>query len=696
MKRISIHKKIVIIFIVVFMVATLLIGVVGYIMSKNALDKKGRQILKNSVEQAMMLIQEECGYVEEGKVSERDAQEAVKRQLLGKLNEDGTRDLNHMIDLGKNGYFIIYNSKGDEVLHPILEGQNVWDVTDFRDKNRYIVQEQIHQAREGGGFMTYEWNLPYSDEVDTKLSYSQYFEEWDWVVISTAYKSDFNADANRILITLSIITISMAVIVIYLFNRYVHIITNPIQKVIKGMEAVARKDYYLIEDGASGLEAAALVKGYNQMTQYLDEAEHNIEIQNQKIAYIAYHDDVTGMPNFHRMKQVFSEKLLQEKKGCMVLINIVGLNVVNAIMGYDKGNQLIKSVGEFILDKQDLFFGARTSSNEFALLLESKERECSILQLKQLKKDALNFVKENGYGQMIDFRFAVVMYPDHADNFDELYEKAILVMKLIKDCKITDIMIYRDSMKEEMEKELNLASLLKQAFIENEIIPYYQQKVDYTTGQIIGVEALARWNSKTLGLVSPGEFLPLIHQMNLTNEFNIYMLNKVLEDYHKLTDKFNEDICVSINITPSTFLDPEFFDKVQNAIYVYDILPQKLILEITEDIFISDMEAVQKITESLHGIGVRISLDDFGSGYSSLNYLTRINFDELKIDKTFIDRIVYDDTTFELVGIFCHIAKVCGYEIIAEGVETEEQLDKLKNMDIKIIQGYLFSKPESI
>jgi len=696
-KQFNIHKKIVFTFSIVLSIATIMIGAVSYIIARNALDKKGEQILENSVNEAMILIDSEYKYTQAGDVSVNEVQDYIKSKLMGTLNPDGTRTLNNMVNLGKNGYFIIYDSKGNELLHPTLEGENVWNVTDYKDASRYIVQEQIHQAINGGGFMTYNWTLPFSNKVDTKLSYSCYFSEWDWIVVATAYKSDFNSDANQIFLILLVLILTVSVIIIFMFNHYINHITNPIIKVIHGMELVSRGDYHIVTMVKSGDETEALISGYNQMIGFLEVAEENIKEKNEQISYLAYHDDMTGLPNFHGMKNIFHNQLNQtNSKGCIVLVNVVGLNVVNAILGYDKGNQLIKDISIYIKDHQESFYGARTGSNEFALWLESETCDDSILLLKELKYDVMEFVTKLGYGQMVDFRLAGVHYPEHASSFDELYENATLVMKIIKDSGLADIKIYKNTMKTELEADLNLAATFKKAFEDEEIIPYYQNKVDYTTGDIVGVEALARWKSEKLGMVPPSVFMPAVHQLNLTNRFNIYMLYRVLEDYEKLVQKFNNEITVSINITASSFLDNNFYNRVCDVMNTYKIPHNKLILEITEDIFISDMEAIRNITDKLHSLGVKISIDDFGTGYSSLNYLTGINFDELKIDKSFIDRILSDHTTFELVETFCHIADVFGYVIVAEGVESKEQLEMLKGTSLKVIQGYLFSKPEPI
>ena len=211
-----------------------------------------------------------------------------------------------------------------------------------------------------------------------------------------------------------------------------------------------------------------------------------------------------------------------------------------------------------------------------------------------------------------------------------------------------------------------------------------------------GVEALARWFSEELGFISPGIFMPAISRLNLTDQFTRYLLDRVLSDYPKICSKYGEGISISVNISPISFLAPTFVEYVSSVLQKHDVLADRLILEITEDVLISDHRAVSETIAKLHSIGVKISIDDFGTGYSSLNYLVNIDFDEMKIDKSFIHQMEKDEKSFRLLKIICEIAELHDYSLVAEGVETTAQLDLIKGTPLRTIQGYLFSKPEPL
>jgi EAL domain-containing protein (putative c-di-GMP-specific phosphodiesterase class I) len=269
-------------------------------------------------------------------------------------------------------------------------------------------------------------------------------------------------------------------------------------------------------------------------------------------------------------------------------------------------------------------------------------------------------------------------------------------MKVAKEKNDFIIHVYKDEMREQIENELMLSRHLSNAIQDREIVPYYQSKIDYRNMACTGVEALSRWFSKELGFIPPGIFIPAISKLNLTDRFTRYVLDRVLGDYRKICEKYGEGVTVSLNISPVSFLAPEFVEYVDSMLKKHKVLADRLILEITEDVLISDHRAVSKTITELHRIGVKISIDDFGTGYSSLNYLVNIDFDEMKIDKSFIHQMEKDEKAYQLLKIICEIAELHHYSLVAEGVETTAQLDLIKDTPLSIIQGYLFSKPEAL
>ena len=295
----------------------------------------------------------------------------------------------------------------------------------------------------------------------------------------------------------------------------------------------------------------------------------------------------------------------------------------------------------------------------------------------------------------VDFHYSVALFPEHGLTFDELFRSASTAMKYAKDSGDIMYSLFDSLMEQKLRDENDMRTYLEKAIEQGEITPWYQRKVDYTSGRTVGVEALARWTSEVLGPVSPGIFIPAVHRFYLDVAFGNYMIDRVLSDYHTIVEKYG-DIKVSLNISPTYFDSSHILAKTKEALEKYKVPADRIIYEVTEDIFIGDFDGFKNMAGQLKGIGISLSLDDFGTGYSSLNYLKHMDINVIKVDKVFIDRIVEDPQAFKLLQGVCSIAELFDYEIVAEGVETEDQLAWIAKTPLKIVQGYIFSKPEPL
>jgi diguanylate cyclase (GGDEF)-like protein len=673
-------------------------GLFAYFIANNALNQRGKTILKNAVLQATKLVEEKHRQVVEGVESEADAQEMVKVLLSGPLNEDGTRQLNHQIDIGDSGYFIIYDSRGYEIMHPTLEGQNVWDVTDMSDQQHKLVQNQIQTAMDGGGFITYSWQFPNSDRIGRKISYGQYYEPWDWIILATAYEVDFNQEAETVLYMILAMMVLLIVLVSVILGIFIKTMTKPITKISEGMMEIAKGNYKTIDVPQTTRETRLLNVGYNHMVKKLKQAKNDIEKKNRDLEYLAFHDELTHLLNFHGLKEYVNKQLSKgSREGYLVQVDIAGLKLINSTLGYEQGNQLLVLVGQFFVDKdQAHYVVARTGSNEFTVWVVDYKMDYVMNRISEFRKDLKYFLVKKGYNHTVELHVSMAVYDESVLDFDKLYEHLTMAMKHAKDRGDYALTLYSPEIETDIKNEMLMSKYLHNGIESGEIIAYYQEKVDLTNQVVVGLEALARWISPDIGFVSPGVFIPAIERLNLMEEFSRYMMDYVLKDYEKLVRKYHEGITVSINISPTFFMNPQFCDALKDCITKHQVPPEAIIIEITEDIFISDYELIKEVIDKTHQLGVRISIDDFGTGYSSLNYLTNMDFDEMKIDRSFIDKILTEDKVFQMFKILCEIAETYDYEIIAEGVETEEQLELIKTTSLRIIQGYLFSKPEPL
>ncbi len=264
--RFTLRLKLIIITSVLLIIPLSVAIITGYFVSKGELDDKGKVILKNSVHQAMLMIEDKKKAVEAGYISAEDAQESVKQYLLGEKDSEGKRPINKNINLGDNGYFFVYDEKGLEVAHPSLEGQNVWETKDKGGSGVYIVQKQIKTAMSGGGYVTYTWTLPGSDTLGKKITYQEYDKDWGWIVAAGTYMNDFNQGSYNLLKMLLIvmgIALVSGIAVIILFAAH---IAKPLKTISNTLDQMSKGNLSLTEIHVKNKdEIGALSQAYNTM-----------------------------------------------------------------------------------------------------------------------------------------------------------------------------------------------------------------------------------------------------------------------------------------------------------------------------------------------------------------------------------------------------------------------------------------------
>ncbi|MBC8060604.1 MAG: EAL domain-containing protein [Clostridiaceae bacterium] len=698
LKSIQLKNRLLIYMIGLIFLSCLSVGTSSYFIAKNALDNKGKVILKNGVEMALLLIDSENNSVKKGLISLEIAQEHVKEYLLGKKNENGIRSMQHNIDLGENGYFMAYSQSGVELMHPTLEGQNVWSVTDKSNSSFLLVQDQITKAISGGGYSYYTWNTPNSTELGKKVSYSKLDKNWGWVVTSTSYVKDYNSGAFSIMILMIFTTLIMLLIGILISIHFIKGVTDPLVKVVQNMKLAEKGFYSSISGIHRNDEMGQLVSGFNEMVYSINRAHQNLICQEEKISYLAYFDQLSGLHNRNKFKEHINNRI---NTGCtqafIILMDIKDFRLINSILGNEFGDHMIRIIGSVFQRFQignDLI--ARISGNEFAGWFETWDEPEITQKLDSLKEQFIEELKKIDFNQKFYFHISYSSYPDHGFDFESCYKKATVALKTAKENSPTKVYKFEQSMADSVEYDAKIINYIEASIIEDDFEVYYQNKVNIKDNTVIGVEALARWNCKQLGFVSPVVFIPAIDKANLTSRFSKMIIGKVLNDYPALEKKFQPGITVSINISPLFFFEKDFTDIVITAVKNSGVNPKKVILEITEDIFIKDFKTIQKIIAQLKNFGIKISLDDFGTGYSSLNYVKNIDFDEIKVDKSLIQGLSTDKRVFSLLKSIDQIAKAYNYSVVAEGVETTDELDMIAEAGFDIVQGFIYSRPEPI
>ncbi len=432
----------------------------------------------------------------------------------------------------------------------------------------------------------------------------------------------------------------------------------------------------------------------NYLLENIVELEDSMELTYK----LAYYDSLTGLANLAMLKKYLNKRISSSfENGYIVCVSLKNLNLINSIYGNAMGDEVLKEVANLLLQIKDHSeFVARVSGNDFVVWVENVSQDILINRLKLLKRKFYMQFRVVNMTKKVEF---YISYSEckKGDIVEESYNKAMLALTYAKlhdntkfvayDQTLADIVRYEETLKEELEI----------AILSEEFELYYQNKVNAKTGLIKGVEALARWESKSFGVIGPDEFIPIIEKNNMARFFGEIIIRKAFVEYDALCKKFNnKELVLSLNISPNHLNSDKFMPFIETAIKEYEINPKFIILEITEAVLLKSNNIIVDRIRDLRLLGFSISLDDFGTGYSSLNYLNKFDIDEIKIDKSFIDQIGSYKKNNALLKTIINLSKEYQLDLVAEGVETKEQCDYLVKLGCYIIQGYYFSKPEPI
>jgi EAL domain-containing protein (putative c-di-GMP-specific phosphodiesterase class I) len=287
----------------------------------------------------------------------------------------------------------------------------------------------------------------------------------------------------------------------------------------------------------------------------------------------------------------------------------------------------------------------------------------------------------------------ISIYHNDGEDAYTLIKNADIAMYAAKEEGRNSYQLFTSSMNDTIAKRLMLENKLRKALVNEEFLLHYQPQVDSISGEVNGVEALVRWQDPKEGLIPPGEFIPVAEDTGLIVPIGEWVLREACKQNKMWQDKGLKHIAMAVNISMLQFRQKEFVDTVSRALKETGLDPKYLELELTESIVMEDIEATIKTLHELKAKGIRLSIDDFGTGYSSLSYLKRMPIDMLKIDRSFVMDITVDANDAAIARATIQLAQSMDLEVIAEGVETREQLELLCNLQCNKIQGYLFSKP---
>ena len=419
----------------------------------------------------------------------------------------------------------------------------------------------------------------------------------------------------------------------------------------------------------------------------------------QQLEYLAHHDALTGLPNrvlfIDRLDHALERRHAEQERVAVLFLDLDRFKVINDTLGHAVGDRVLQMLAERVggcIRRGDTL--ARLSGDEFAIILEDVTANEGIAPIARhiLAELASPFVVDE-HELFVTTSIGISLSPNDGEDSHTLLKHADIAMYRAKDLGRNTYQFYSPDMSTKALERLSLETSLRYALERDQFRLFYQPQVDVRSGEIIGVEALLRWRHPDLGIVSPIDFIPILEETGLIVPVGEWVLHTACSQARLWQTRLGRPLRMAVNLSARQFNAADLVANVQRCLDQESLPPESLELEITESVIMQDKKWVASAFRALEEMGVRLAIDDFGTGYSSLSYLKRFPIDTLKIDRSFIRDITTDPDDAAIVTAIIAMARGLKLKVIAEGVETLEQLAFVRDQQCTMVQGFLFSQP---
>ena len=419
-----------------------------------------------------------------------------------------------------------------------------------------------------------------------------------------------------------------------------------------------------------------------------------------RLEYQANYDALTGLANrsylHERLQQGIASAYAGRHQLAIVFIDLDHFKFINDSLGHHVGDHLLKIVARRLQDcvrKTDLV--ARHGGDEFIVVIDQSDAHLVAAVMPMILASIAAPVMIDNRELHVTCSIGFSLYPDDGQNTETLLRNADAAMYRAKEQGRNNVQFYTEELNKKISKRLDMESILRQALARDEFFLQYQPQVALQSGRIVGVEALIRWNSESEGLISPADFIPLAEELGLIVPIGEWVLRTACAQMHAWQTAGLPKISIAVNLSARQFRQNDLVEVIAGVLEETGLAPCYLEIELTESMMMHDVELAVITLGKLKAMGIKLSIDDFGTGYSSLSYLKRFPIDILKIDQSFVRDITSDAADAAIARSIIALAHSLKLEVIAEGVETEAQLQYLDLHCCDAIQGYYFSRPLS-
>ena len=513
-------------------------------------------------------------------------------------------------------------------------------------------------------------------------------------------------------LTIAVAILVLSVIVALLMSTSLtQLVSAPIIHLATVARQVAAEGNYKVRvKTSSNDELGALADDFNTMLDRIDQRDVELETLvkhrtdelikvNEKLRHQAYHDPLTGLPNRalfdDRLSQAIVRGIRQDKQFAICYLDLDRFKTINDTLGHDVGDELLKEVSDRLLDcirKEDAV--ARLGGDEFTILISNlRHPEDAAICTNAIAQRLKEPVVLAGRKLRLTASLGIAVFPEDGKDIVTLKKNADTAMYHAKEQGRDGMAFFSDQLNDKAQQRLLLETELARAIEEEQLVVHYQPQFNTKQRRLVGFEALVRWNHPEKGLISPANFIPFAEESGLVSAIDQWVLQTACSKFASLAKYSNQPLKLAVNIAADDLHKMDLPAIVNEVIQQNGMKPQNLELEITEGSIMKNTDASLKTLQAIKGLGVRLALDDFGTGYSSLRYLKLFPFGAVKIDRSFVRDITSDPEDADIVRVIISMAGHLNLEVIAEGVETLQQLNLLNSMNCHNVQGYYLSKP---
>ena len=486
-------------------------------------------------------------------------------------------------------------------------------------------------------------------------------------------------EATQILSIALLFTLSFFVIVYYLFNHYI----------IQPLESLRTYAYY-----SEYSPQEFLIKEFESIRYSLEMTFKRLKTEQENLYNLSTKDPLTQLYNRNdlrsQIKRIIASTKRSKKKFAIVFLDLDNFKNINDSIGHHFGDIVLKKVANSLrsaIRENDV--PARIGGDEFLIVLPDVDNEHSVTEvLKRIKQHISTPIQIKNERYKITVSMGVALYPKDGKDFNTLLKNADIAMYNAKALGKNNYQFFTDALNKSVQEKIKMQSLLSSALENNYFELFYQPKVDISTNKIVACEALIRLVHPQEGIIPPDRFIPVAEENGMIIAIGEWIIQEACAQITQWQDTPLKGIKLSINVSGRQLEEKNFLEILKQ--HLHCIESSKLDIELTESVLIKDFDAKIELLNKMKKLGITLSLDDFGTGYSSLSYLRDIPFDTLKIDKSFIDKM-QENKAF--INMIIGIADDLNLEVVAEGVETQQQLTYLEEMQCEMYQGYLCSKP---